>query len=492
MSSTDYVNAFNKMFQSRDHMGSYSASENAKYWGKMNNLLEGVRSDPDAYKALSGQMNQYKTQSEQLQSSADAMNRAAAGMDANTWANMSSGDQQKYAQGKNTSTSNIIQGLAQKGDVNEGVFTQMTPQQQQSLLQKFYQQQAMGQGGAGLGMWGEGGNNPISQTYDSVSGTAGDIRDNVSGANWGPSGDTSTPSEVWGGISNDPWGSVRSSTGTFAGGMAGAAIPSMAIPGMIGGAYGGGQLGSGNMAMPWDKIREALGTAGGATIGSVLGVPGMIAGGVTGNKIGGGSIGGGGGGGSNVGDNIPMPDMSPFESLNTQGIGGYLPTSGLDAYQKRATDVGPSPWAQMMTQRQGLEQTDLLNQASQNSATQAATARSNLAMHGGLRGGAMERLSGQAGNDLALSKQNVLNQGNLARANIGVQDEGIKNQFLQGLPGQQIASAQYRTGVDTANAGNAAANAQAQNQYNLTKYGEQMKLKGAGMTSQAIANAGKK
>lgn len=490
MSSTDYVNAFNKMLQSRDHMGSYSASENAKYWGKMNNLLEGVRSDPDAYKALSGQMNQYKTQSEQLQSSADAMNRAAAGMDANTWANMSSGDQQKYAQGKNTSTSNIIQGLAQKGDVNEGVFTQMTPQQQQSLLQKFYQQQAMGQGGGGLGLYGEGGNNPISRAYDSV--TSGGGGNPFGGGFQGAiAGDTL---QRVGGFNPAEWGSYGGMTDGGGYGM-----PSMGD--VFNPGFSGGNMGIEGALPNFDPskdVRSLFGRVAGTTAGSVLGIPGMVIGGEVGEKAG--ARGGNPvedalgrkGDPATYGSDMPTPGLAGYEAMNRDVLTNRLDPSGLKAYQDRATGVGPSAWADMMTKQQGLEETNLLNQAAQNSATQAATARSNLAMHGGLRGGAMERLSGQAGNDLALSRQNVLNQGNLSRANIGVQDEAIKNQFLQGLPGQQLASANYATGVDAQNAARNAANAGNLNQYNLTKYGEQMKLKGAGMTSQAIANAGKK
>lgn len=447
--STDFVNALNKHLQSRDQRGSYTPAENASYWGTANQLLSGI-TDPEARRMLENQVKNYQTQSEQLTSSAQAMIRNAGDMTADRWANMSSGDQQKYAKARGLPTTAITDGLAFKGDVNEGVFNQMTPETQYGFLQRYIQSQknpAVKPGGPSLGFWGEGGDNPISQAFGSIGSTFQDAGGTISGGRWIPKSELGMDSGTFSGIADDPWGSIRVPMGTTIGGV--------------------------------------LGT----TAGSVLGIPGMVVGGITGGKLGNKATGGSGGGsdgvtdgitgngksGSTMGDDIPMPTLpgykSPFEGLQTNT---YAPSA-----------IPYSAWKDMALNKQAAEESKMMSDAAAQSAGGLANARSQLAMRGGLRGGAAERLARGGASDLLGARQNVMSQGVINRANIGMQGAQMDtdvNKFNAGLGAE----------AQKFNISNALQDVANQNEWEKFKYGEQMKLKGAGMTGQAIKNAGKK
>ena len=192
---------------------------------------------------------------------------------------------------------------------------------------------------------------------------------------------------------------------------------------------------------------------------------------------------------------------NPNNTLQVNPITGKLDISGVESLKERALNKGPSAWANMATDKQRLEQSGLVNSATNLASTEAAQNRAALASRGGLRGGAGLRLANQAGQQGALARQNVYQQGALQRADIGLQDQQMKNQFLTQLPGAQLAAAQYGTGVDQYNAnqtnqanqfniGNRLQDQQQQNAWDTLSYQEKMKLKGAGMTADAIARSG--
>lgn len=212
----------------------------------------------------------------------------------------------------------------------------------------------------------------------------------------------------------------------------------------------------------------------------------------------------------NYGTALPTPVLEKY--LSSQGspltgrvsnLSGQLDESGINAIKGKALQQGPSAWMRMALDKQGVEQRGLMNSAAQNAASGNAAARASLAMRGGLGGGAAERLASNTGNDLALARQGVLQQGALQRSDIGLADEANKMDLLKQLPGAQLGAAQYKTGVDQSNMQknlstgqfdiqNAINNLNNQNEFNKFKYGEQMKVKGAGMSAQAMENAGKK
>ena len=187
---------------------------------------------------------------------------------------------------------------------------------------------------------------------------------------------------------------------------------------------------------------------------------------------------------STVGDQIPTPTLAnrvDMSSLGDQGLIKASTISGSDIQKQ----MDESPWLRAAMQKQASEQSMLLDQANRNSMAGSAQARAALAAKGGLRTGAAERLAGASGNDLALMRQNILGQGALERGNLGMTGANLATDISRFNAGN-IQTA------DTQNVQNRLQNINDQNQWNKFKYGEEMKLKGAGMSSQAIANAGKK
>lgn len=184
------------------------------------------------------------------------------------------------------------------------------------------------------------------------------------------------------------------------------------------------------------------------------------------------------------GDDIPMPELAAFQGLSNLKDGGMLKArtlSGTDI----AREMENSPWYKMALDKQAAEQGQLMNTATQQAGTQAAQASAALASRGGLRGGAAERLANQAAENMALTKQNILGQGAVDRANLGMQGADLAAKLGQ-------FNTQQLTNNDVTNLNTGLKELGALNDYNKFKYGEQMKFKGAGVSAQATENAGKK
>ncbi len=163
---------------------------------------------------------------------------------------------------------------------------------------------------------------------------------------------------------------------------------------------------------------------------------------------------------------------------------------GMEAYRARALGTGPSAWAQQALGKQGLEEQGLKNSAQAQGASAQSQARSSLASKYGLSPAAQQRLALQGQRDQMGSLQNVGFQGAKTRADIGVQDEATKNQFLQNLPGQELNLANANTANQQFNIGQAVNQNNAQNLFNINKYNENMKAWAAGKTADAQGNSG--
>jgi hypothetical protein len=187
---------------------------------------------------------------------------------------------------------------------------------------------------------------------------------------------------------------------------------------------------------------------------------------------------------STVGDNIAMPTLSQYTGIESLGDKGILQASNVSG-NDISKQMEESPWYRMALQKQGAEQASMLDQAGQQNASSAAQAMSNLAMKGGLRSGAAERLAGQAGENTALNRQNIMGQGAVERGNLGMQAAGLSSDLAKFNAGN-TQQAQF------GNVQNQLGNLANVNDQNRFRYGEEMKLKGAGMSAQGIANAGKK
>lgn len=185
-----------------------------------------------------------------------------------------------------------------------------------------------------------------------------------------------------------------------------------------------------------------------------------------------------------VGSNMEMPQLGDWRSLTSSDI-KQLYTPQVLSGQDIAREMNESPWAKMALEKQSAEQNQLYNQAAAQAAASNAQAQASLAARGGLRGGAAERLAGASGDNLAMARQNVLSQGAIERGKIGMENADRAMDLGRFNMGQRAAAEQ----------GNIAAALQdnaAQNEQNRLKYTEGMKMKGAGMTADAIARGGGK
>lgn len=193
------------------------------------------------------------------------------------------------------------------------------------------------------------------------------------------------------------------------------------------------------------------------------------------------------------------PERPEFSSLNDPTTGllksqyqnQYAPdTKGLEAYRNRALGQGPSAWANLATQQQGLEESGQKNQYQQQGASAAAGARSALASKYGLSPGAAARLATQNMRSQQAGLQNIGFQGAQARGNIGLQDEQMKNQFLSHLPELENSYAQANLNQQNINTGGAIAQNTLKNVADLNAYNKQMEVYGAGLNAAAYRNAG--
>lgn len=170
---------------------------------------------------------------------------------------------------------------------------------------------------------------------------------------------------------------------------------------------------------------------------------------------------------------------------------------GLDAYRNMALGTGASPWAQEQLKSQALNEQGLNQAAKEQNASSGAQARSALASKYGLSSGANTSLARQQMKDQATSLQNVGFQGAQARAGIGAQDAANRQNFLQGLPGQDLAQAnlamQNKQGnleVGEFNIGNTLNETQNKRAADLAAYNAQMQTYGAAKSADAMRNSG--
>jgi len=235
--------------------------------------------------------------------------------------------------------------------------------------------------------------------------------------------------------------------------------------------------------MAWNPVKTAQETVGGtidaAKKGDILGVGRSMFSPVTqffdqaskGFKSGG----GGGGGGASYGTDLPTPILQSYRGLETLGGAGKLGASTVDA----------SPWMNLAMNQQKLEEGGALEKAVAGQQQALAQGRANLAMRGGLSGGAAERMAMQGANDLANARQNVFAQGAINRGNIALSNVDKRSEIDK-------FNAQMTQDANRFNTSAAIQDLAAQNARNQFQYGEEMKMKGAAMSGQAIENSGKK
>lgn len=149
-------------------------------------------------------------------------------------------------------------------------------------------------------------------------------------------------------------------------------------------------------------------------------------------------------------------------------------TGAIDAMRTDALrDPGTlSKWGTMA-------QSNAANSIAKQQAGQLATATGNLAMQGGLRSGARERLQSQSQQNGLMTKQNAYNQ-------IAMQDETNRLNSVNNLVGQELGLANYDANLQNTNIGRATTEIGQQRTYDMNKYNEAMRAWAAQQTANAM------
>lgn len=201
--------------------------------------------------------------------------------------------------------------------------------------------------------------------------------------------------------------------------------------------------------------------------------------------------------------------QSQYKIGDAGKLSSQLDATGINALKGNVLDAngkmiaGPSAWGKLAEQSQRQDEMFQRGDITRQGAGQLANARSSLAMRGGLRGGAAERLAAGGAESQLMAAQDLGRAGMQTRAGIGMQDEGMKQQQLQSLIGAQQSQAGYlsgldqqnianKLGVDQFNMQNAIADLSGKNAYTKDLVGQKIAAKGAAQTASATENAGKK
>jgi hypothetical protein len=113
--------------------------------------------------------------------------------------------------------------------------------------------------------------------------------------------------------------------------------------------------------------------------------------------------------------------------------------TAMNLLRQKATQQGPSAWANMQKQQQGLQEQNALDASAKSNAGAMQNAMGSIAMRGGLSSGASERAARAGAMNQALAAQGVRRAGMSDRLNIDMADEAQKNDLLKQMPGQELA-----------------------------------------------------
>jgi hypothetical protein len=178
------------------------------------------------------------------------------------------------------------------------------------------------------------------------------------------------------------------------------------------------------------------------------------------------------------------PQLEAYRGIETLADKGQLTARSISG-EDIQKQMEQSPWYRMALEKQGAEQARLMDQASRQQAGALAGARSQLAMRGGLRGGAAERLAMGGAENVANMMQQQRQTGAVERGQLGMQGADLSSRLAQFNLGQA-------SDVDKLNLQARIADLAAQENRKLQQYGEKMKGYAAERTSEGIGSGGKK
>jgi len=177
---------------------------------------------------------------------------------------------------------------------------------------------------------------------------------------------------------------------------------------------------------------------------------------------------------------VKRPDYLTMQTEQGQLGEQFTETMGpsYEALRNKGMTEGDTEAAALARDQQGLMTQRARDMAQQQNQSGLNSARSNLAMRGGLRSGAAERLEGQGAQGLMRVGQDIGAQDANANLNISMQDEAMKNQLL----GQ---TGQVEQTIGGRNVNRLAEDYQGINTQRTVNYGEDMQARGAIATGNA-------
>lgn len=185
---------------------------------------------------------------------------------------------------------------------------------------------------------------------------------------------------------------------------------------------------------------------------------------------------------------IPYLAMDPGQLT----LGNNFNRGALDAYRQEAMRTGPSKYSRIAMGQLDRDVLGMRANAKSGAQGAAAAARSQLAMRGGLTGGAAERVSKSAADSAINAAQNAEASGAKGRAMISMEDEKDRMSGLGQLNGMELGAAQFGHSVDEGNMNRMIGENTRRNMYNQNLYNQQMTAWASGKQAQATANSGKK
>ena len=175
------------------------------------------------------------------------------------------------------------------------------------------------------------------------------------------------------------------------------------------------------------------------------------------------------------------PELSAWQGMDQGQVRStdlFRPTM-FDAQAMQTGLAALSPWQTMALQKQEAEQAKAMDEAARQQSGALAGARSSMAMRGGLRGGAAERLAASGAQNLAQTMQQQRQVGAIQRGDIGLKGAEMAKEIAQGNVAAQ-------TEGQARNIQAALAELAAKRGYDVSRYQEQMKGYAAEKTGQAL------
>jgi hypothetical protein len=190
------------------------------------------------------------------------------------------------------------------------------------------------------------------------------------------------------------------------------------------------------------------------------------------------------------------PATGQLQSRYVLNVDKYDPMSslGYKKFQQEALRTGPSEWANLMLQKQQLEEQNLRSQAARQSQAAMNQGFGQLAMRGGLSTGSRNRLAASGMRDLLAARQQATRQGLDQRLGIGTTDEEKRQQQLLQLTNADVDIGKYNTTLGAKqsefNLQNLLKEEEGKRSFTMGTYQEQMKKWAADKQAQATANSG--